>query len=468
MLSFSCRLRLALTALVLLFYTFDSKPASANLGDLAGFGSRTAALGGAGAAWGFDAFASYYNPAGLAFESDKRLGLSWGLVYMKPSFLPIDNVVLKNNFNSAIDANSIEYESADTQYRSTFGQVLGISYHLLPQFGNLSIGITTFLPIQQLAYMDTGEVYAPEYVLYRARTQRPQFEVGVGAHLGAGFYLGGGMHVAYTLSSNSPVTINTGENTISSMRFASSLMPKAAPYLGLIFKPQNEGRPYSFGAVVRFPVSFDNVMALSSSARLFKQKVWLDFDFLAVSSLYYDPLSIEVGGSVPVSDRVRVFAQCDYQFWNKFKIPALQIEQPRPGTESIPVSPGPTPSFQFSNLLTPRLGTEVTLSRSTTLRLGYSYRPSMIKGSLNESGNYLDPPKHMFGLGLGWELSQFLGTQTPTRFDIHLAYQRLNRQEIIKTPGNEAGDPGDFKIGAPGYQAGGNILGGGISLSLAF
>ena len=114
------------------------------------------------------------------------------------------------------------------------------------------------------------------------------------------------------------------------------------------------------------------------------------------------------------------------------------------------------------------MGEEWNLNDVTTLRVGYAYRPSMLKNPPNESGNYVDPSKHMIHLGLGLNYKKFLHFEAPCQIDFHLAYHYLILQKITKSAGNEKGDSTDSKIGAPGYDAGGNILGGGVSLSLAF
>ena len=103
---------------------FLSSSARANVGEAYGFGSRTASLGGAGVAWGTDAYAAYYNPAQLALPSDKRLQLSYGFIYMQPYFTPITNVLTQNKFISDSD----QYGNVDTtSYRPTFGQELGLT-----------------------------------------------------------------------------------------------------------------------------------------------------------------------------------------------------------------------------------------------------------------------------------------------------------------------------------------------------
>lgn len=119
----------------------------------------------------------------------------------------------------------------------------------------------------------------------------------------------------------------------------------------------------------------------------------------------------------------------------------------------------------------PRIGQELYLGR-LTLRAGYAYRPSIFNDGGNGpsgAGNYLDPSKNIFTAGAGYHFMHFLNFDVPCDVDFNLAYQALITEHITKTPGDENGNgTGDLKIGAPGYDAGGNIFGGGISLSLAF
>jgi hypothetical protein len=115
----------------------------------------------------------------------------------------------------------------------------------------------------------------------------------------------------------------------------------------------------------------------------------------------------------------------------------------------------------------PRVGEEISLSEVSTIRVGYAYRPSFLAEVPNGAGNYLDPPKHMVNLGLGLNYKHFMGFETAARLDFNLSYHALVTQTITKTSGDEAGNPSGTKIGSPGYDAGGKILGGGVTLSLA-
>jgi hypothetical protein len=217
-------------------------------------------------------------------------------------------------------------------------------------------------------------------------------------------------------------------------------------------------------------------MTLQSAARVFGDFAAIDINFNALSTLYYDPMSIELGATFRHFDIARLYAQLDYQFWGKYEAPALLITQPQTDCEpaggapcgNVQIAPGSIPLFQYVNIVVPRIAEEIQISEVSTLRIGYFYRGSILKDVPNGAGNFLDPSKHV--ITLGWALSYptFLGLDIPTRIDFLLTYQYLLRQTITKTPGNEAGVVTDSKIGSPGYVAGGFVVGGGATLSLTF
>jgi hypothetical protein len=111
------------------------------------------------------------------------------------------------------------------------------------------------------------------------------------------------------------------------------------------------------------------------------------------------------------------------------------------------------------------LGEELSFE-PIVLRFGYSYRPSILASIPVNAGNYVDPSKHIVDLGFGWNFRHFLGYDIPTHLDFNLSLQHLITQHIEKTAGDETGAAGDSKIGSPEYNAGGNIYGGGVSLSM--
>lgn len=461
-------------ALVSAAATFFATAVHADVGDRFGFGSRDSALGGSYVAGAWEGYAAYANPAALSLQGDlseaqgpgdtRRLNISYGLILMVPSIKPISGVVTANAQTS--DVSTPTSGSVDTDYKSTFGQALGVSYHLLPDIGNLTVGVVAYLPVSQLAYFDTGDAYQPEYLLYRADTQRPEIELGAGAEIYPGLRVGAGLHIAYSLTGTADFYIQSDPTHASSARISDSLSPKAAPYFGALWAPRGNADDFSIAAVVRLPVTSDGTLSVTNGAQLFGNLAALDYNLMALTSLYYDPLTLELGTAIRHSGIAKLYAQLDYEFWSKYQAPALAIQTtnvtscPNDGNCGVTVVPSNNPQPQYRNILIPHVGEEIEISEATVVRAGYSFRPSMIEGEPIGAGNYLDPPTHEISAGLGFKFSHFLGYAAPCALDLHLAYDLLVSSHITKS------DPTD--IGAPGYDVGGNMIGGGTSVSLAF
>lgn len=465
--------RKGLLAFLLLTAATHQPSAFANVGKAYGFGSRNSALGRSTSSWGFDGYSAYLNPAGLSLAApiDRRFVMSYGFLVMEPSFLPISRVVTENGYVS--DKTTPVTGDVDTSYNSTSGQLIGASFNTLPGDWNLTVGLTAYVPLNQIAYIDSGETYIPEYVLYRAQTQLPQVDLGIGTDLSRYFHLGVGYHIAFTLTSNATVYIRTNSAKPSTMRFTASMKPKGSPFFGFLLTPFEKQDRFSLSAILRFATTSDNTLALKSSAQVFGSLPALDFKFNALSAISYDPMTLELGASF-LEGPFRTYAQLDYEYWSKFQAPALIIEGnngvtscPDPSTCGTLVSSGPTLPYPYRDILTPRVGEEITWG-DTVLRLGYAYRQSIFSLLPSGAGNYLDPPKHILAVGTGFQFHRFFGFKIPCSLDLHFSYHQLITQHVTKTPGDETDTgTGDLKIGAPGYDAGGKIYGGGVSLTLA-
>ncbi len=467
-------MRFTFAGFTILTLSFFSATTFANLGEMYGVGSRSAALAGAGVAWGSDAYWGYANPAALptlsggdgAKDKKRVFLLADSIVYMKPIFNPINGIVVENNYTS----DKTRSADIDVNYRPTFSQALGLAIELSPEFHKLSLGITAILPVESLAYFDTGEAFVPEYIMYRARTQRPQIEVGLGFEPVQNLRFGLGLHVAYTLTSNATVFIQTGSGR-SSMRFAAAMKQKAAPNFSVHYSDPSSNHAFTLGSVLRLPVASSNTMSLNSGAHIFPSLRGLDFNFNALSTLFYDPLTWQIGGSFKWLSFARAYLQVDYEAWSKFEAPALVIQNvdvtscTGGGCGVIP-SPGANPAFIYRDLWVPRIAQEFDLSDSVQLRMGYSYRKSMIEGTPTGPGNYLDPDKHIMSVGAGFKFDHLIGLGIPAELDLHASYHHLPKKSVTKTAGNEGGDATDQKIGSPGYTYGGRVIGGGATVTL--
>ncbi len=445
-----------------------AQPARADVGGF-GFGSRTAGLAGAGAAWGFDAYSAYSNPAGLTEAAGKKLRLSYGWLFMDPTFTPIEGVTIENQFTS----DQTRTGNVVDDYRSVLGQTIGAAALLAQDWYHLSAGLTIFTPFDPLGAIDTGEPYIPEYVLYRSRTQRPLLEAGLAAKITPRLSLGLGLHIGYAITATGNAFLQTAAGTTSSMRVSASLKPKTSPNLAWLLlseTPQEEAGAWSFGQVLRTTHDAKATLNFNSSARAFGDLAALDIRFGANSALFYDPLTLETGFSWKHSPRGRLYLQADFQNWANFKRPALEITDPienctGTGCTGLIVNPSVLPGMSLRNIVTPRIAEEISFDAST-LRIGYFYRPSMFRSLPSDSGNYLDPSRHSISAGWGRRFPTFLGWDTPAQLDFHASYQHLVNQSVVKTAGDETGDLAETKIGAPGYSIGGRLWGGGATLTL--
>ena len=443
--------------------------ALANLGET-GLGSRSTSLAGAAGSWNQGGFSAYSNPAALALPQDQRLQLSYGWTLMDPNFTPIQGVTLENSYTGDRTSTNERVGDVTDNYRTVLGQLVGASYVLAPDWHGVAVGATFYSPFDQLAFADTGETFIPEYVLYRARNQRPQLELGLGARLGENLSIGAGAHVGFGISANGTLFLQAQSGKPSTLRVTASVKPKASPVAGWLWN----GGSYTLSQVVRLANSSRSEMNFNSSARAFGDLAALDIRFSALSSLFYDPLAIETGWSWQYSASARLIAQVDLQGWRSFSPPAARISQPvddceiSAGTSScagLEVSPGILPGYPLRNIAIPRLAHEWSAG-ATALRAGYAYRPSIFASPPSGAGNYLDPPRHMASVGAGWRLGSPGGLSAPLELDAQLIFHQLVSQTVEKTAGTETGDAGT-KIGAPGYSAGGRVWGGGVSVSMA-
>lgn len=442
--------------IVVLF--LHSPLAQANVGEAFGFGSRAGSLAGATVAGGAEGFGAYSNPA-MAPSGSKRMQLSFGMLNMTPKFKPIENVVRANDFT----ADGVTVGSVDTNYRSTFGHNLGISYLISPSFFRLAMGLSLFAPVNQLAFIDSGDSFLPEYVLYRARTQRPQFDFGLSLEPVPGLRLGASVHIGFAVSTNAVILMQTDSSKTSTLRFSASVKPRLAPSIGLIWGGDSF---ISVGSVLRFPVNSPYYLTLNAGTRALGNLPILDFNLMALSSLFYDPLTLEVGTALAYLPHLKLYIQADYQAWSRFSTPSINIQKPTTGEGGVNFSPSQNPSFKFKDIWIPRIGHEVTFD-FISFRVGYGFRPSILKDLPTGAGNYLDPPKHIYTAGIGFKFSHFLHFDAPCSIDLHGAYHALVTQHISKTPGDETGAGSGFtKIGSPSYDAGGKIQGGGLTVSL--
>ncbi len=465
--------------LLVFAFNLNGQSAQANLAEAHGFGSRSSALAGATTAWGFDGMAASLNPASLTVNKAKRFQLTFGFVYSEPHFKAIDNVVVDNEVVSDAQGPIRGNVSVD-DYKPTFGTVIGARFLVSPKYGNASLGLTAFLPLAHTAYMDTGYSFIPEYVLYRSRTQRPQFYLAGAVEPITGLSVGAGVQAAFEMKSDADMFLQTQTSAQkpSTLRFSATMKPKLIPYFGLLYVSNKNEREklvpetynendsagaWSAGGVLHLERKSESHMNLRTNGAFLSPLPAFLFQFRADSVMYYDPLTIQLGGSFVYLPKARLFLGADFQAWSQYESSAPVIT---PSGGGANMNAGGPPSSFTRDIIIPRVAHELFLG-PWALRAGYSYRPSIFKGAPNQNGNFLDPSRDIFTFGLGRRLGTLLGEDLPCSVDFHGSFHSMRSQQIVKDSGNELGQgSGVRRIGAPGYDSDGYVWGVGVSMTV--
>ena len=441
----------------------------ANVGDLGAYGAPALSLSGAGVTGGCGAFNTYYNPAAIVGEVGPQasIRLDYSLVFLQPQLRPLGQLVLQNTYTGSTQV----VDEPDVRIPQILGQAVGLALHLWPQFAELTLGLSSYLPLNHLAALDTGSTLQPDLFLYRSRTQQSQFEFALAQKAGP-LAWGVGMRLGFSLTANAGVVLNTRPDQASLMRVASRLEPQLAPYFGALWQvgalEEDSGvTPLEIGLVGRLPLSNQSTFRLSSTSQILGELGSLPLDLLAQSTLLYEPYAVELGASIHWSARTRTILQGDYQLWRLFRAPTLLVKN-SDDASTLMISPSPNLHYAYRNTFTPRVAQEIDLVSSLILRLSLAYKPGIIDGLNVGSGNPMDLDQLILGTGLGWSGERLWGRSLHWQLDLGFTYRRLLPASVNKSPGNEASNPLDQKVGAPGYGASGQIwgvlLGGSLAL----
>ncbi len=443
--------------ILLLILKIPSNHALANTGELLGFGSSSISLGNSMLGSKDQAFAGYYNPAMPA--SIEGLALSFGISWANPSFLEIDNVVTANSVTTAATTTQTLGKVDTDNYLDHLSQTLGVSFNFGERLYHLTLHAVASIPIARLAYIDSSDPFLPDYFNYRSRIQRPQIFAGFALKPLSYFHVGAGLAFSTNLSAANDVTISTVNNTVSHQRFASTIKPGATGYFGLYLDP----KPFYSGLTVRMTNKYKVDIDTNARSRLFETLNEVPFVLNSSSAVYYDPFEVNLAVGADITPKTFVTGELDWLNYENFETPVLNVVFKRGSNSSIQNSVNTAPKTK--NIFIGKLGVEQKIN-TIALRGGYMYRPSPIESN-SGSGNLIDPDRHTFALGAGFDLKELGVVNHPVTVDTHITYHYFVRQTVTKTAGNELNQTGS-KVGSPSYDIGGSMWGAGLSLSTKF
>ena len=433
----------------------QSVVAHASTGETYGYGSKASALGNTTLGGSTDGFASFYNPG--ANSTHPGFYLSFGIAFYKPSFLEIKNVVIDNNAISTASGD-VSGDVDTSSYLNHLGQAVGLSLNLGEKLKYLSFGATTSMPLERVGYVDSGEPFKPEYFNYRARTQRPQIYGAISMSPFDWMHVGAGISFASSVSANTTVFATGSSGKVSSQRLATTLKPSASPYFSLYFDP----KPIEVAAVLRLANTYKFSVDTVAKASFLGPTADLPITLTSSGMLYYDPLEFDISIAYSALTNTWLTAELDWFQYKTYEAPTLSLVS----TGSVAMKNSASTLPVMRNIFVPKFGIQQDIG-PVSLRTGYSYRPSPVEDN-SGIGNQVDPAKHLFTFGAGVDLQKANITQAKLSVDAHMQVHSLVSQHVTKSSGNEAGTAGANKIGSPGYDIGGSIVGGGVSITACF
>jgi hypothetical protein len=381
---------------------------------------------------------NFYAPALLGYS--RKTMFSFNSFYINANFTPISDVIVKNESNTVG-----EYESGSVEVNPTPTTMFGA--HLsVPLFADEGpkFNISIFAPFDRLMEADTGDPYRPRYVMYENRFIRPvlifsgaqdfgNWSFSLGAQ--TGFQSNGETFFVTRTTTGNPSVAKVSFNAKPSIGFVGSVAKKNGAHTTYLTVQQE------MKSKLQNRATGETEIASNSS---------FQFDFDVASLLYYDPLTLRLGHQIEMT-QTNWFFSLEYQDWFNYEASTMKIKKRGGGIN------GSTDYEKLSmrNIFIPKVGVEKKLADHWIGKMGYFYRPSPIySNNLKNAGNTIDVDKHVGSLGLAHIFKVY---QKDITLDLAYQLHLLRQMKINKTPGREDGDPGEEKIGSPGYRIGGMI-----------
>lgn len=381
---------------------------------------------------------------------NQDIEIEFGIEYSHSSLPVVRNVVTENSSTStALGPGQTKSGDVQSDYPDTVAQVFKFQA-MLNREHRFTVAAKTFLPLNGIANIDTGNTYQPEFVLYRAETQRPRILLTSGIDLGPEWRVGLGLDVAFSVSAQAQVFLQSGAGTVSDQRISAKVKPGFVPQASIAF--------HEFALTVRGENRADFDLTTMAGGSVFSNVgAGIDFSYAAQSALFFQPWQFELTGQSDLSPSLLLKYGVSYELWGGFKTRAAVVDSCPSGPTNCTsqFSSGQAPQYRARNIFVPEVGINWSAFESASfLEFEYQFKDSIFKGTPSGVGNYLDPPRHDFKLGYTHL------TQAGWQWNIHGTVSRLTSQTVVKL------DP--KSIGGPGYSVDGWLYGGGLSVAIPF
>lgn len=379
-----------------------------------------------------DPFWTYQNPSFLT--KAQKLQTSLGLMGTADFFKPIEKVVTQNDASGK----SIEIGNIKTDYSNLGGINLGL---ILPLSSRFVTGVCGFIPFGSLASVNTSEPYVPVYGLYYNNPKRFSFIGGGAFKISEYFSVGVAANIYLTSAATTYMNLNNENPSVS---IAMDIYPAISPVVGARYQNNDWDVDLSYHSEVNYLMTLENKTDLV----MFGESSFPVIEFLATSSIFYDPLMVGLGISKMFQNGLKLGTRLQWKNWKPYQSPLNRVNFVNPGDLEARL-----PDIRFKNVLSPSLGVEFPW-RSFLLRAGYRYEPEHVSYQ-EEDSNFLDTDVHVVSTGVGYSFP-FIDV------DFHLQGHELRSKKITKE--------NPFSVGyrEDGFTIGGFLLNYGITLTKTF
>jgi len=413
-----------------------ARSAEASPEDVFGFGPRTMAMGGSGAAVGRGFESVWGNPALLSTARQRELNLGF--------------------LGARFDLRAPDRLDYNPLAGSFIGAVLPVPFGGVLK-DRVTMGLGFFTPFDVIV---RGRILYPEkkQFLLADRTASVAVQVALGIDIGHGIRIGGGFAALAALTGSVLVATDT------SGRIGTVVEDTLIAAYGLIAGASYERKGYRVGVTFRDELSgrFNVVIEVRDLGQIVVPP-------LNISGLaQYDPLQVAIEGA-RLKGPWQLTAGLTIKAWSQFpgpaeatvRCPEIDPDTGEPATEPCgALVPAPV---NFSNTVVPRIGVERTLTLSPkvdmALRAGYFLEMSPAPEQ-TKTANLYDNTRSVLGLGYGIELKP---PMPRIRFDVATQLQVLHPRTHTKGSDVSPDNPG-----APAVQTSGFVYAGAATVGVGF
>ena len=386
-----------------------------------------------------DAANAFYCPAILSFEDGNSINAN--TLTVSQQFKKINNVVTTNPLNDP--TSSTTYGNYDLNDEDAHFSALHLSMKFFKSKGS-KLSASVFTPVDKFVQADTGDFYAPEYVMYKSRYKRMQFFANLGFRYSDSITFSVGILGGLQSSGQTNIVASdSGASQPSAGSMSFNATPSLAPTMSFAYKWSDQNLSYlSYHSEMKSNIEHfaDGFTPIGSSS--------VKYNWKMNSLLYYDPAVVRMGHQFKLNQH-RLLATAEYQNWQNYETPKLHIKN----QGGILISSLDYENIEVKNIVIPKLGYQL-IKDKYEVQLGLSYRPTPIVKDHSKAGNSLDSNKYILSLAY-LKPVELLGQKIKLATAVQGHF--LETVRVNKGPNMEDGNSGS-KIGSGGHEIGGQVF----------